>query len=109
MPAESLVVCLGDSNTQGQFSANYVKRLQDRWPGTRFINAGVNGQLAYNITQRLDEVVAQQPDVVTLLVGTNDVNAQFDASWLARYRMGPLEWLWRCGTYLRWLPLRRAD
>ncbi len=86
MPAESLVVCLGDSNTQGQFSANYVKRLQDRWPGTRFINAGVNGQLAYNITQRLDEVVAQQPDVVTLLVGTNDVNAQFDASWLARYR-----------------------
>ena len=82
MPAESLVVCLGDSNTQGQFSANYVKRLQDRWPGTRFINAGVNGQLAYNITQRLDEVVAQQPDVVTLLVGTNDVNAQFDASWL---------------------------
>ena len=86
MPAETLVVCLGDSNTQGQFSANYVKRLQDRWPGTRFINAGVNGQLAYNITQRLDEVVAQQPDVVTLLVGTNDVNAQFDASWLARYR-----------------------
>jgi lysophospholipase L1-like esterase len=78
------VVCLGDSNTQGQFSANYVKRL--RSPATTFVNAGVNGQLAYNVAQRLDEVVAREPDVVTLLVGTNDVNAQFDAKWTARYR-----------------------
>jgi uncharacterized membrane protein YeiB len=22
--------------------------------------------------------------------------------------MGPLEWLWRSGTYSRWLPLARA-
>ena len=27
--------------------------------------------------------------------------------WLRRYRMGPLEWLWRCGTYWTWLPNRR--
>lgn len=26
--------------------------------------------------------------------------------WLQRYRMGPLEWLWRCGTYSAWLPNR---
>jgi uncharacterized protein len=26
--------------------------------------------------------------------------------WLERFRMGPLEWLWRCGTYWRWLPNR---
>ena len=26
--------------------------------------------------------------------------------WLKRFRMGPLEWLWRCGTYWRWLPNR---
>jgi lysophospholipase L1-like esterase len=86
MPSERLVVCLGDSNTQGQFSANYVTRLQGRWPELQFVNAGVNGQLAYNIAQRLDDVVAQDPYVVTLLVGTNDVNAQFDAKWKARYR-----------------------
>jgi uncharacterized protein len=32
--------------------------------------------------------------------------AQASHLWLRRYRMGPLEWLWRCGTYWRWLPNR---
>ncbi|MCB2052554.1 MAG: DUF418 domain-containing protein, partial [Novosphingobium sp.] len=27
--------------------------------------------------------------------------------WLARYRYGPLEWLWRCLTYWQLFPLRR--
>lgn len=27
--------------------------------------------------------------------------------WLRRYQYGPLEWVWRCATYLRWQPLRR--
>ena len=27
--------------------------------------------------------------------------------WMARYRFGPLEWLWRALTYLRWPPMRR--
>lgn len=29
------------------------------------------------------------------------------AWWLARYRFGPLEWLWRCLTYGKRVPLRR--
>jgi uncharacterized protein len=33
--------------------------------------------------------------------------AAFSAAWLARYRFGPLEWLWRCMTYARVQPLRR--
>jgi uncharacterized protein len=28
--------------------------------------------------------------------------------WLARFRYGPLEWVWRCLTYWRGFPLRRA-
>ena len=28
--------------------------------------------------------------------------------WLARFRMGPLEWLWRCLSYGRWVPLLRS-
>jgi uncharacterized protein len=28
--------------------------------------------------------------------------------WLGVFRFGPVEWGWRCATYGRWLPLRRA-
>ena len=28
--------------------------------------------------------------------------------WLKHFRLGPLEWLWRCGTYWKWLPNRPA-
>jgi uncharacterized protein len=27
--------------------------------------------------------------------------------WLQRFRYGPFEWAWRCGTYRSWQPLRR--
>jgi uncharacterized protein len=34
--------------------------------------------------------------------------AVFASVWFARFRIGPLEWLWRTLTYLRSQPLRRA-
>ncbi|WP_461611309.1 DUF418 domain-containing protein [Cytobacillus kochii] len=27
--------------------------------------------------------------------------------WLRFFKYGPLEWLWRCGTYGKWLSIRR--
>lgn len=27
--------------------------------------------------------------------------------WLKNFRYGPMEWLWRTGTYLKWQPLLR--
>lgn len=30
----------------------------------------------------------------------------FSGLWLARFRFGPMEWLWRCTTYARWYPIR---
>jgi uncharacterized protein len=29
--------------------------------------------------------------------------------WLKSFRLGPLEWLWRCGTYWQWLPNRTPN
>ncbi len=28
--------------------------------------------------------------------------------WLERFRYGPFEWAWRCGTYRSWQPIRRS-
>src|SRR5699024_5978198 len=37
------------------------------------------------------------------------VIAQIIASsiWLNCFKYGPLEWLWRCGTYRKWLPIKK--
>ena len=39
------------------------------------VNAGVNGQLAWNLLQRADEIIECEPDYVTIMIGTNDANA----------------------------------
>src|SRR5258708_28876423 len=71
------VVGIGDSLTRGQVSVDYVKMLASRDIGgsVRFTNAGVNGDLAFNVLQRLDPVIDLQPHAVSVLIGTNDTNA----------------------------------
>ena len=45
------VACVGDSLTAGQVSVDYVKMLAARDLGRslRFTNAGVNGDLVFNV------------------------------------------------------------
>lgn len=71
------VMCLGDSHTRAQVGVDYIGMLKERTAGRPYVftNAGVNGDLAHNLLQRLDSVIEQQPDVVTVLIGTNDANA----------------------------------
>ncbi len=74
---ETRVVCFGDSHTHGRAGADWVGLLRERMgpDGYRFVNAGVNGDLAWNLGRRLEPVVACHPDVVVVLVGSNDVMA----------------------------------
>ena len=83
------MVCLGDSNVRGQVSVSFVDILRQRLSDNRFhfINAGVNGDLAYNVLKRLDAVVTQRPDIVVILVGTNDVNATLTPRMSQGYRL----------------------
>ncbi len=70
-----MIVCLGDSLTRGLVSASFVDQLAQRMAGKgfHFVNSGVNGDLAYNVLRRLDDVIALQPDGVILMIGTNDI------------------------------------
>ena len=72
-----LAVCAGDSITRGATSVDYVSMLASRLPEWDFVNAGVNAELAFNLALRMDDIVALDPDAVTVLIGTNDVNATF--------------------------------
>jgi len=82
------VVCFGASLTAGTVSFNYLDLLGARpsLAGFRFVNHGVNGDLAWNGLQRLDRVIAERPDFVTILIGTNDVNATMSERNRIRYK-----------------------
>jgi len=73
----TVIVCLGDSITHGHVSHNYVDMLEETLSKQRIavVNAGMNGDLAYNLLSRMDGIVQCQPDVATILIGTNDVGA----------------------------------
>jgi lysophospholipase L1-like esterase len=81
------VVCFGASLTAGRVSFDYVELLNSRpsLSDFHFINRGVDGDLAWNGLQRLDQVIADQPDAVAIMIGTNDVNATLSERNRLRY------------------------
>jgi lysophospholipase L1-like esterase len=71
------VVCFGASLTAARVSFDYIELLRSKpsLADFEFINRGNDGDLAWNGLQRLDAVIADKPDAVSILIGTNDVNA----------------------------------
>ena len=41
-------------------------------------------------------------------IGVIIIQTVFSKYWLKNFKYGPLEWLWRCGTYLKWQPFKRT-
>jgi lysophospholipase L1-like esterase len=80
MPTQ--IVCVGDSNTRGQYGVSYVRMLAERLSSHDVVvtAAGVNGDCSYNLLQRLDQIVAQRPDAVTVLIGSNDAWSTLNAA-----------------------------
>jgi alpha-L-rhamnosidase len=76
-PERRTVVLFGDSITEGKTSASYVELLRQRLSadGYRFVNLGVGGDTARNLVRRLPAVIDAQPDAVSIMVGTNDLQA----------------------------------
>ena len=72
-----VIVFAGDSITHGQVGENYVAMMSKRLDGQEYniVNAGVNTNLAWNLLQRLDEIIECEPEFITILIGTNDANA----------------------------------
>lgn len=82
-----VVVCLGDSLTDGVLSASYFPYLEQEFVplGYRFVNAGVSGDLAFNVLERVDDVVACKPDVVIVACGANDAASHIGEDWTQWY------------------------
>jgi lysophospholipase L1-like esterase len=105
----SVVVLLGDSITHGRIGVNYVDIIEEQLGRERFefINAGINSELAWNNLQRIDDVIQCDPDIVTVLVGTNDANAVMAEVTMKSYvrrmklpRAPDIDWYRECLTTL---------
>lgn len=72
-PGRRTLVCVGDSNTHALLAGNYVGYLQEAlgqlWV---CVNAGVGGDTIECVDRRLHDIIKCAPDVVTLMIGTND-------------------------------------
>lgn len=88
-PHARRLVCAGDSLTHANMSASYLTPLAARLaaqPAIEIFNAGINADLAENLRRRLDDVLGARPDFVTVLIGSNDVNASLGPAQLRDYR-----------------------
>jgi lysophospholipase L1-like esterase len=92
-----VVLCLGDSITHGHLGSDWTDLLARR--GLCVVNGGINGELAWNLAQRVDRALACRPDVVTVLIGANDAMGAHDEASGRHYvklvnlpRMPDLEW-----------------
>lgn len=75
-----LWVAIGDSMTLGigasSPTAGWVGQLADRMPGWRVLNLGINGGRTRDVVDRalpLLESLPHRPELVTLLIGSNDL------------------------------------
>ncbi|SVC38410.1 uncharacterized protein METZ01_LOCUS291264 [marine metagenome] len=69
---KEIVICCGDSITHGRIGYDWVSKLEDEDKSRIYINAGINGDLAWNLYQRIEEIINCNPDIITILIGTND-------------------------------------
>ena len=82
------IAFLGASLIEGSISAPLPPRVVARLgqDDIQVLNAGVNGDLAWNVAARAYSVVAWKPDVMFIMVGSNDVLASLSEGRARRYR-----------------------
>jgi len=84
--SKKVLVCVGDSNTHGNVSYNWVNDLSSQLADYHVFNAGINSDLTYTLLQRIDDVIACKPNFITILIGTNDVNSTMGKIMEKRYQ-----------------------
>ncbi len=80
-----IFVAFGDSLTQANMSASWFDIVENINPNYKFYNAGMNADLSYTLLTRINDVIDCNPQVISILVGSNDVMATMSADRMKRY------------------------
>ncbi len=85
-----VVLLAGDSLTHGNIGVAYFDIINEEYDQEvlTLVNAGINGDFAWNILQRVEEMIECKPDIVFILVGSNDALSQLPITciWAAQRR-----------------------
>ncbi len=75
-----VIACIGDSLTHGNLGACWVEHLRDKFPQDVFLNEGINGDVVWQVHERLKPILECRPDLAILMIGSNDAMGSFDES-----------------------------
>ena len=81
-----VIACIGDSLTHGNIGDCWVESLRDEYPEDTFLNEGINGDVVWQVQQRIEPILACKPDIVILMIGSNDAMASFNKHSGERYK-----------------------
>ena len=81
-----IVACIGDSLTHGNVGQSWVDYLRLEFKDTIFLNEGINSNTSWQVLQRLEPILECKPDVIILMIGTNDALGSFDVNSGLRYK-----------------------
>ena len=81
-----IIACLGDSLTHGNIGQSWVDYLRNEFPNDIFLNEGINGNTVWQVLQRLEPIIACKPDILVILIGSNDALGSFDKNSGQRYK-----------------------
>jgi lysophospholipase L1-like esterase len=83
---QRVIACIGDSLTHGNIGACWVDQLRNEFPFDTFLNEGINGDVVWQVHQRLEPILNSKPDIVILMIGSNDAMASFNSKSGERYK-----------------------
>ena len=83
---QRVIACIGDSLTHGNIGVSWIEQLRKEFPSDIFLNEGINGDVVWQVHQRLEPILNTKPDVVILMIGSNDAMASFNSKSGERYK-----------------------
>ena len=83
---QRVIACIGDSLTHGNIGVSWIEQLRKEFPSDIFLNEGINGDVIWQVHQRLEPILNSKPDAVVLMIGSNDVMASYNSKSGERYK-----------------------
>ena len=81
-----IIACIGDSLTHGNIGVCWVESLRQEFPKDIFLNEGINGDVVWQVHQRIEPILKCKPDIAIIMIGSNDAMASFNKNSGKRYK-----------------------